>query len=365
MGVTRVSITHRIPVLVLVSAPLILFCGVFPQGQALTRDMRAREFREAPRAGDLLRVRTLLEADPQATHSCDERGLAPRHSRLALAADPQSPDLSDVLRRAGEMVARFAQESAVILADESCRQRAFREQARMSMVGPRFGGQVGVVDTVGRRRWKAELALVQLPELSQSGYPWMEIRDVIEVDGTPLPDRQERLEAMIRAEPNWRTKKAREILEDSARFNIGPARRTINSPAIPLLVLHPPNQLRFTFSKTGDEKVEGVATWKVAFLETGRPTLIRAGVHATDLPSIGTFWIDPATGEVLRADLLCGTDSENRLTVIYRRHPTFGLRLPSEMVEKTTAEEGHTWVDGTCVYSNFRRFEVRSRILVP
>jgi ankyrin repeat protein/L-ascorbate metabolism protein UlaG (beta-lactamase superfamily) len=48
-------------------------------------------------------------------------------SGLVLAANPPSSDLSDVLRRAGEVVVRHAQESAAILADETCQQSAYRE----------------------------------------------------------------------------------------------------------------------------------------------------------------------------------------------------------------------------------------------
>lgn len=205
---------------------------------------------------------------------------------------------------------------------------------------------------------------MHLSDLSQPGVPWMDIRDVIEVDGKPLPDRKARLERMFQADPNWTTNRARKIIEESARFNIGPVRRTINAPAIPLLVLYPPNQHRFTFSRIGEDKVDRVAAWKVAFQETRRPTLIRAADNGSDMPSAGTFWIDPDTGEVVRAELQCGAFSETRSTVTYRRHPTFGLRLVVEMVEKATGDEGE-WVEGKCVYSNFRRFETGGRVVVP
>jgi hypothetical protein len=273
----------------------------------------------------------------------------------------RASDLSDVLRRAGEFVARYAEGSAVILADESCQQRVFQSTVATS---PPMAGTM-VVETVGRRRWKAELALVPLPGASRPGSPWMEIRDVIEVDGAALPDRAARLEQMIRSDPNWKTTRAREIVEDSARFNIGPVRRTTNTPAVPLLVLHPPNQGRFAFNKIGEDEVGGVAAWKIAFAETRRPTLIRAGDDGSDLPVVRTLLIVPDTGEVLRAELMYGKLAENRLAVTYRLHPTFGLRLPSEMVEKLTVDEGRCWVEGKYIYSNFRRFETRARILDP
>jgi hypothetical protein len=280
---------------------------------------------------------------------------------LGVSATPQSSDLADLLRRAGATVTQYAQESAVILAEESCQQQAFTESTDRTNAAMSVAGGAGTVSSV-RRNWKSELALVQLPELGRSGHPWMEIRDVIEVDGKPLPDRKERLERLIRTDPNWRTSKARDIVEEGARFNIGPVRRTINTPSVPLLMLHPANQSRFTFSASGNDSIKGVAATKVSFLEARRPTLIRASEDGGDAPSSGTFWIHPATGEVLRADLQCGVNAPNRLTVAYQRHETFGLRLPSEMVEKATTEDGHAWVNGKCTYSNFRRFEVRAQI---
>jgi len=280
----------------------------------------------------------------------------------ALAAAPQPAGLADVLRRAGEAVVRQAQEWTVVLADEECRQRAYKESA--SDWGPgRLGNMDGVVPTA-RRRWKAEMALVQLPEPDLPAVPWLDIRDVIEVDGKPLPDRKARLERLFQTDPNWKTTKPKEIVEENAKYNIGPARRTTNAPTIPLLVLYPPNQRRFTFEKVGEETVDRVAVWKIGFQEHRRPTLIRTIDAGADMPSAGTLWIDPDTGGVVRAEFRCGASSEVRLTVTYRPHPGFGLRLPAAMVEKVRGNDSQ-WVEGTCSYSRFRRFETGGRLLLP
>ncbi len=193
----------------------------------------------------------------------------------------------------------------------------------------------------------------------------MEIRDVVEVDGKQMPDRKTRLEQMFQGDPNWRINKAREILAESARFNVGPIRRTINTPAVPLLVLYGPNQSRFTFRKTGEDTIDGVRAWKVAFRESRHPTLIRSATDGSDMPAIGSFWIDSASGDVVRSELRCEGFSRDTLTVRYQRHPTFGLRLPAEMTEKAVGVENESWVDGTCAYSNFRRFETGARIVEP
>ncbi len=193
----------------------------------------------------------------------------------------------------------------------------------------------------------------------------MEIRDVVEVDGKQTAGRKTTLTQMFEGEPNWRISKAREILRESARYNIGPIRRTINMPSVPLLVLYGPNQSRFTFRKTGEETVDGVRVWKVTYSESSTPTLIRSATDGSNMPATGVFWIDAQTGEVVRSELRCAGFSQDVLTVRYQRHPTFGLRLPAETTEKAVGVENESWVEGKCAYSNFRRFETGARIVAP
>jgi hypothetical protein len=299
--------------------------------------------------------------NPHATHSRHRWPAAVAllaASGLALAGSAEPPGLADVLRRAGEVVVRHAEESAVLLADESCEQSAFTVVVQGMAIGQRG------VERSERRRWKAELALVRLSDRRQPAVPWIEVRDIVEVDGKSLPDREARLERMLQQHPQWKAKTARDMVDENARFNIGPVRRSINMPSIPLLVLHPFNQQRFTFTKVGEKTVDRVVVWKVAFREDARPALIRAADDGSDMPSAGTFWIDPATGAVVHAELQCGRLSETQVTVTYRRHHRFDLHLPVEMVERAR-DGGGQWVEGKCRYTNFRRFETGGRMIVP
>jgi len=285
-------------------------------------------------------------------------------SAVGLAWDRSQSDLDEVLRRAGEAVVRQARESTVLLGDERCMQRIFSELPPDVGAGnlPLGGGSV----CTAQRQWKAELALVLIEGAEQIEplIPWVEIRDVIEVDGKRLPDRDARLDRLSMIGQGWTRARAAEIVEENARFNIGPVHRTVNAPTIPLLVLHPANQGRFTFSRAGEKRVGDVMARQVGFQEEQHPTLIRAVDDGADMPAAGTLWIDPGTGEVVRAELRCGAQSETRLTVTYRWHPKFGLTLPVQMVEKTMGN-GVERVEGTCNYANFRRFETSGRILPP
>jgi ankyrin repeat protein/L-ascorbate metabolism protein UlaG (beta-lactamase superfamily) len=279
------------------------------------------------------------------------------------AAPGGSRELDAVLRRAGDVVSRHARESTVILADETCQQTLYAPAVTRNTTRA-LSTRAGVV-RMARRRWKAELARVLLPaDGRHQSVPWIEVRDIYEVDGKPLPDRHARLERMTGARQPWTIARARAVVEENARFNLGPARRTINTPTIPLLVLNPPNQRRFSFDKAGEQRVGRAVAWQVTFREDLRPTLVRSFDGRSDLPMSGTLWVDPTSGEVVRAEMLCGPSLETRLSVRYTRHDRFDLALPGEMDERAVVN-GSEWVEGKCTYSNFRRFETSGRLVPP
>jgi hypothetical protein len=285
----------------------------------------------------------------------------------AQAAGAPPPTLGEVLQRARAAVLRYVQEAAVILADEQCTQRLFTAalQANPAPSGQRSYA-TEQADSRAQRTWKAEMALVRTPETSGSGYPWMEFRDVASVDGKALPGREQRLAQLFLHQSEWTIQKARELGAESARYNLGPVSRNVNTPAVPLMVLHAVNEARFTFARSGDELVDRVQAWKVDFRERRKPYLI--GGDAPDAcASVGTFWIDPATGDVLRAVLQCGDARQalSRLTVSYERDAKTTLRLPAIMLDRAETSGGRVWVEGKCSYSNYRRFETSGRLVVP
>ena len=287
----------------------------------------------------------------------------------------QVPSLDDVLKRAREAVLRYEQQAALLLADEQCDQKAFETTGEKSNAPYSYTGETVRVDPRGRRKWRAELAMIRTSELTAKGYPWTEFRDIVSVDGRQLPDRADRLSKLFLQEKEWTLQRARTIADESARFNIGTVARHVNTPAVPLLVLHPVNAKRFSFEQTGREKVDATATWKINFQEKLAPTLITAG--DTDYcPAAGSFWIDAETGEVVRALLRCSPmrspEAVNEITVTYRRDAKLGMRLPAEMVEHPENMSGKTswggagkvWVEGKCTYSNFRRFETTAKMIL-
>ena len=65
---------------------------------------------------------------------------------------------------------------------------------------------------------------------------WLPFRDVFEVDGKPVRDRQDRLTKLFLQPAATALQQAEQIVAESARYNIGVA-RNINIPVLALTVL--------------------------------------------------------------------------------------------------------------------------------
>jgi hypothetical protein len=193
---------------------------------------------------------------------------------VAPAADPPPPRLEDVLTAAGRHVSSLEQELTVLVADEGYAQSLFIGREDSARVRCSITSDVAWVPT---------------------GDPlvWAFFRDVRDVDGAPVRDREARLERLFPSGPTPAGReRAQQILEESSRYNLG-RRRTVNSPTIALSFLHPRNQSRFDFRIVGPDEKEGAATWKTRFAERERPTLTRTP-RGDDVPARGLLWIDAA-----------------------------------------------------------------------
>src|SRR5262249_28235119 len=132
---------------------------------------------------------------------------------------------------------------------------------------------------------RSDLLLVR----TASSLGYVQYRDVFEVDGRPVRDRQERLAALLsRPTPAGETEVQR-ILADNARFNIGDVMRTMNVPLLALEFLKRENQPRFKFKRVVDRKPEAFAAdaapsqafrvttevWVIEYKEDQHGTLVR------------------------------------------------------------------------------------------
>src|SRR5262249_51546334 len=151
-------------------------------------------------------------------------------------------------------------------------------------------------------------------------------RDVIEVDGRKVRNREDRLRRLFLGPPKSALEQARAIARESARYNIGISRNG-NSPLLPLKVLTSRTAPGFHFTLNGRS---------LAFTEFESPSLLR---HKTnrgeyDLMSTGSFSVDPETGRVLSGEITAGGPPPTvsvSLSVRYAEDAKVGILVPIEV----------------------------------
>ena len=145
-------------------------------------------------------------------------------------------------------------------------------------------------------------------------------------------------------------------MNESSRYNVGTLRRNVNVPAMALTYLRLANQPRSTFKRERDEVVDGAPAAVLSFKEQKKPTVIRAATR--DLPATGRFWIDEASGRVLKSQLDVNAKSSTaRIVVSYKPAPNLDIWAPVTMAERYATSAGEH-ITGEATYSNFRQFVV-------
>jgi len=278
----------------------------------------------------------------------------------ATAAAAQPVDV--VLARAAAYVAVYEQHLGSVIADERYRQDVSFPAAADPVDGPRLPGH-----PVRRRELRSEYLLLRA---SGSQGLWLGLRDVLSVDGWPAPDRAP-LQPRLPRGAEMSAKEFERLVNESARYNIGRVTRNVNVPTFALLLARAPMQSRFSFEKRGERTLAGTRAWGLAFEEHARPTLIR-GSGGADLPATGIIWIDPASGRIIRTELITDESSNHvrtEIAVNYRPNSKLGIWVPVEMTERYHLGPANSFAEQNieCVatYSNFRRFEVDVKLRVP
>ena len=271
----------------------------------------------------------------------------------AIQRPPRAPTLDDVLKRSAAYVAEFRTRLSGIVAEETYRQEITNTA--------RIGSGSNAANSV--RTLRSDLLLVKPTDSDRH----VELRDVFEVDGTPVRDRRSRLEQLLNG-PNADIRIG-EIIAESARYNIGKVQRTINTPLMALIFLDAANQRRFDFKHVvnarrvftderdraiNDAPVFRVSTemWNVKYQERRRPTII-AAPNGDSRPARGRFWIDPSNGRVLISELVVdGGGVIATITVSYQSEPLLGFLVPVEMRESYLRYPER--ITGHAVYGKFR-----------
>ena len=225
------------------------------------------------------------------------------------------PSLDAILHAAAAYVDRLGAEAGGVVIEES-----YTQQVR--------------VQVLTTRQLRSDMLL-----LADRDEGWIEFRDVFEVDGKPIRDRDDRLVKLF-SQPNPDAREqARRIIAEGARFNLSVESirisRTLNLPMTALRFLRTVNLPRSRFTRNGFTSIGDRRAAIVQFRETAKPRIIGS---SDDAASAGTLWIDPDSGVVLRSEIEL-TTSRNRAQTKATIDVTFGLDakshlwLPREMTE--------------------------------
>lgn len=288
------------------------------------------------------------EVDTDPPPAAGERGAGERRSGRpeaeALVEPDRNPELTLALDRVFEYVQAYEAEYSALVAEEDYEQ---------------FAGQQYV-------KLRSDFLLVN----QESTEGWVCFRDVFEVDGKPVRDREGRLQKLfLEPSPDAYTHLVR-IKDESARYNIGSVDRNINLPLFALQFLRAEHRTRSRFKIAGRPESNGVRTWRIEFTETARPTII-TDRRDRDVPASGWFLVEQGTGAVVETVLrVADRETSTEIVARFRLNPDLGMWIPSEMREtyRTTrmaaSRPASVILQGTAKYANFRRFQVHTDAVI-
>jgi hypothetical protein len=260
----------------------------------------------------------------------------------------QGATLESVLTHAAWYTVDFVDRFSNVVSEERYVQEAVTTRNASGALAP-------ARTSARRRELRSDFLLVKPPDSPE----WQPFRDVFEVDGRAIRDREQRLEKLFLNPTVTAMEQARAIANESARYNLGNVARTINNPVIALAFVQKDNQARFRFRLDKRDADAGAEVWIVEFEETARPTLIR-GTRGRDIRARGRMWIDAPSGRVEKTELaLNDALVRAKITTAYQLDDRFGIAVPVEMRDEYF--QGGTTITGRATYGRFRRFNVTAK----
>jgi hypothetical protein len=270
-------------------------------------------------------------------------------------AGAQAVTLEEALARTASYLETFMEQFANVVSEEQYRQEAVPAMVRLSQLGGRSAGITAGLPQTQKRTLKSDFLLVK-PADSVS---WIPFRDVFEVNGAAIHDREGRLAKLFLKPSATTLEQARQIALESSRYNIGDVTRTVNNPVIALAFLTRDGQRHFEFTLGAMDRSFGPAALVLEYKEQARPTFIR-GYGDGDLPTHGRAWIDGETGHVLKTEFLIDDVLiAARVTTTFKFDERLNIHVPSEMTEEYKPTGGGR-VTGRASYGRFRQFAVRT-----
>lgn len=263
---------------------------------------------------------------------------------VVLLTRQSPPSTRDLVSRLEEYVDSYGEKASIVVCTERYTQ----------------GTERSADDHRETRALTSDFAIVRADTI----HGWLGFRDVLEVDGRRVADREDRLARVLMA-AEGRYDEAERLSNESARYNIGSIERNFNVPTAALFFFVPENHQRFKFSSRG-RAADG--SWSLAFNEKADSSLIRAP-DWRPIPTSGLVFVRDS-GIVVRT--VMKVDSKQgelrgigQIDVRYARVDALDMWLPASMDEsfEVSPRKG-VWsrVTGHAEYSSYRTFTTSVRI---
>jgi hypothetical protein len=257
---------------------------------------------------------------------------------IATAGGQAPPPVDALLRRAADYIDEYERQFSALVSEE--------RYVQMSNNVLR--------NRLTTRRLRSDVLLIRTKQNS-----WVNFRDVFEVDGRAVRDRNERLYKLFLSPTEDTLAQAKLIVEESARFNLGMQDgtliRTLNLPTLALAFLRRELQDRLTFRTEGLKMVADNQVVQLKYVEHAMPRMVKT---IDDTPVEGKFWIEPASGRIVQTEMVLRSPANDAvIRVTYAAQPGIEVWVPASMTESYKLKGGLT-IDGKATYSNFRKFTV-------
>ena len=247
---------------------------------------------------------------------------------LPARAEGQSRAPADLLQRIAASVQVFVDNFTNVVAEEE-----YLQQFRIA---------------APRRRLKSDFLLVVYPGQEKL---LLTFRDVLEVDGRPVRDQQERVTKLFLEPFASAVRRASEIQREGSRHSVANGR--LMDPLQVMSYLQGAYQSQFTFTLRGMEPSLGKGVREIELEQILESS-------AKQLPLRAKAWVVESSGRVVKTELRAGLAPNVRFTsTTVGVDPNLRVDVPLEMrdaVPSRADDEFH----GSARYRNFRRFEVRA-----
>jgi hypothetical protein len=252
--------------------------------------------------------------------------VSPRDAVRAGSAPGRSVEA--LLRRAGERIQALEGRLAVTMA---------REEYDQEVTLGRWGARRL------HRRTVSEVAWVP----AGGAIVWTFFRDVVSVDGDPVPDRGKRLEPLFAAGATADVRRQAEaLLKDSARYPRAAHDQYADARLSIRILQARPVPLHSAGLRRSD-----VLTTRVRFEEVGCPTLAMS--NGRDLPVRGTLFLEPVEERLVRSEVRFSVDGWP-VEIKVRYQGQGSTHLPVEMRDTYGSRSSDEQIEAVARYSSYR-----------